>query len=75
MSWFFYGCSSLASIDLSPLNTSRLINTNNMFTGCRSLKSLDLSPLDTPRLIQMDEMFQECSSLEASTSPDSTRPT
>ena len=38
MSYMFYGCSSLTSLNLSN-------NVNNMSYGCSSLISLDLSNL------------------------------
>ena len=47
MSGMFYGCSSLASLDLSSLDTSQVTGMSYMFSGCSSLASLDVSGLDT----------------------------
>ena len=59
----FYGCSSLASLDLSSLDTSSVTDMRGMFYGCSSLASLDLSSLDTSSVTDMRGMFHGCSSL------------
>ena len=61
----FGGCSSLASLDLSGLDTSRVKTMGCMFDGCSSLTSLDLSSLDTSSVEDMDGMFRGCSSLSS----------
>ena len=43
MSYIFYGCSSLTSLNLS----NNVNNMNHMFYGCSSLISLDLSNFNT----------------------------
>ena len=47
MNSMFSGCSSLETIDLSPLNTSLVTSMEFMFGLCNSLKSIDLSVIDT----------------------------
>ena len=59
------GCSSLASLDLSGWDTSRVQYMGDMFYGCSSLASLDLPPFDTSQVTQMGCMFYECSSLRS----------
>ena len=59
----FFGCSSLASLDLSGLDTSSVTTMSWMFYGCSSLASLDLSGLDTSSVRNMHDMFHGCSSL------------
>ena len=59
----FYGCSSLASLDLSGLDTSSVTSMRRMFCGCSSLASLDLSGFDTSSVWSMYLMFSGCSSL------------
>ena len=59
----FFGCSSLASLDLSGLDTSSVEDIERMFSGCSSLASLDLSGLDTSSVESMGGMFDGCSSL------------
>lgn len=63
----FFGCSSLASLDLSGLDTSSVEGMNRMLRSCSSLTSLDLSGLDTSNAEGMREMFHGCSSLRAVT--------
>ena len=62
-SYMFYGCSNLASVDVSGFNTSQITNMNSMFYGCDSLEKLDLSGFDTSRVKDMGWMFCGCDSL------------
>ena len=62
-SYMFYGCSNLASVDVSGFNTSQITNMNSMFYGCDSLEKLDLSGFDTSRVKDMGWMFYGCGSL------------
>ena len=61
--YLFYGCSSLASVDLSGLDTSEVTSLSSMFTDCSSLTSLDLSSLDTSNVTSLSFMFEGCASL------------
>ena len=63
MSYMFYGCSSLTSLDLSNFDTSNVANMEGMFYGCSSLTSLDLSSFDTSNVTNMQQMFCDCSGL------------
>ena len=47
MSYMFYECSALTSLDLSGINTSAVTNMDSMFNYCSKLTSLDLTGLDT----------------------------
>ena len=44
MSRMFYGCSSLASLDLSGWDTSNVTDMSLMFYGCSSLREVSLGP-------------------------------
>lgn len=57
------GCSSLASLDLSGFDTSKVTTMQGMFYGCSSLTSLDLSGFDTSQVTNTSSMFQNCSML------------
>lgn len=59
----FFSCSSLASLDLTGLDTSSVECMDRMLRSCSSLTSLDLSGLDTSSVECMHEMFYDCSSL------------
>ena len=61
--YMFYGCSSLASLDLTGLDTSSVTDMFCMFHGCSSLASLDLTGLDIGNVTLMGSMFYGCSSL------------
>ena len=63
MSYMFYGCSRLTSLDLSGWNTSKAIYMNNMFQKCSGLTSLDLSGWNTSKVTDIRTMFYECSRL------------
>lgn len=58
MSYMFYYCSNLTSLDLSGFNTSNVKNMNNMFAHCHSLTELDLSNFDTSNVTNMRSMFE-----------------
>ena len=42
MSYMFYHCSSLTSLDLSSFDTNKVINMNYMFSNCSSLTNIDM---------------------------------
>ena len=50
-------------LDLSGLNTSKIINMEEMFRDCRNLTELDLSSFDTRNVTNMSSMFGFCDSL------------
>ena len=56
----FDGCTSLASLDLSGLDTSSVKDMGYRFRGGSSLTSLDLSGLGTSRTTDMGSMFRGC---------------
>ena len=63
MSWMFYGCHSLTSLDLSKFNTSNVTSMWGMFQGCYSLTNLDLSNFNTANVTNMYNMFSNCIAL------------
>ena len=63
MSFMFYGCSGLNSLDLSRFNTSKVTSMQSMFNTCSRLKSLDLSHFNTANVTNMQYMFYGCSGL------------
>ena len=63
--YFFYGCSSLASVEgLEYVNATSATWLYQMFYGCSSLVSLDAGALVAPNVTDIGAMFQGCSSLE-----------
>ena len=65
MSYMFYGCSELESVNLSNFNTEKVIDMSHMFEKCSLLKTLDLTSFKTKNVINMDNMFDNCSSLKS----------
>ena len=61
--WFF-GCSSLTSVDLNWLDTSGTKTMAFMFSRASALESLDLSMLDTSSCTDFSDVFQDCTSLK-----------
>ena len=53
----FDGCSSLVSIDLSPLDVSNVRSMSSMFSGCFQLKNVNLEGWNTSKVEYMSNMF------------------
>ena len=65
MSFMFYLCSNLNSLNLSKFNTSNVTNMSYMFEGCSKIKSLNLSNLDTSKVTDMRNMFNANTNLNS----------
>ena len=65
MSYMFYGCESLKSLDVTKFNTGKVTDMSCMFYGCESLKSLDVTKFNTGNVTDMLSMFYDCSGLES----------
>ena len=63
MSYMFYCCYSLTSLDLSNFNTSNATNMRNMFYYCNGLTVLDINGWNTQNVTNMNDMFANCGSL------------
>ena len=63
MSWMFYGCRSLSSLDLSNFDTSNVTTMRSMFEDCSGLTSLNVSSFDTSNVTNMMDMFEDCRGL------------
>ena len=64
LSYMFFYCSSLTSINLSNFNTNNVTDMGSMFAECSSLTNINLSNFNTNNVTDMDAMFQGCSSLK-----------
>ena len=64
LSYMFYNCSSLKSVDLSSFKSSNVTDMSFMFYKCSSLNSIDLSSFDTSNVSNMSSLFRGCSSLK-----------
>ena len=65
MSYMFYDCSALKSLDLTNFNTANVEYMNNMFDGCSALESLNLTNFNTANVENMSSMFYDCSALKS----------
>ena len=63
MSYMFYNCSSLTSLDVTNFDTSNVTGMSYMFYDCSSLTSLDVTKFNTSNVTGMSGMFMGCSSL------------
>ena len=57
VSYMFYSCNNLTTIDVQNLDTSKTINMNSMFAICNNITTLNLSSFDTSKVIDMENMF------------------
>ena len=65
MSYMFYDCIKLPSLDLSNFNTAKVTSMYSMFSGCNNLSSLILSNFNTAKVTNMAFMFQDCNKLSS----------
>lgn len=61
----FKDLTKLETIDLSAMDTSKVIHMYGMFQNCSSLTELNLEKFDTSSALSMDKMFYGCSSLKS----------
>ena len=65
MSFMFYHCPALTSLDLSSFDTSNVTAMNSMFANCEGLSDLNISSFDTSQTESMSGMFYNCKSITA----------
>ena len=63
MSYMFWNCSALTSLDLSSFNTQNVTNMSFMFWECKNLKTVNVSSFDVSNAKNLAAMFGGCSSL------------
>ena len=63
LSYLFYNCQALASIDLSHFNTSKVTHLDHLFHSCSNLKTIDISSFDTENVTNMSYLFSDATSL------------
>ena len=64
LSYMFYGCGKLESIDLSNWDVSKNTTFNHFFTDCYSLKYVNFDGWDTSSCEVFAAMFNNCDTLE-----------
>ncbi len=63
MSYMFYNCSTLDSVDASTWDTGSVTDMQAMFCRCSALTTLDTAGWDTSNVTDMSHMFEDCISL------------
>ena len=63
MSYMFYECQKLTSLNVSSFNTANVTDMSYMFSHCSAFTSLDLSSFNTANVTNMTYMFRLCSAL------------
>ena len=64
MSFMFWGCKKLTSLDVSKFLTSKVTDMSYMFYNCEGLRSLTLSnSFSTDKVTNMSNMFYNCKEL------------
>ncbi len=63
MSYMFYECMVLETLNLNKFNTSKVTNMSYMFWQCRSLLQLEISSFNTSSVLNMQQMFYGCNCL------------
>ena len=64
MSFMFFGCQNLSSLDLSNFNTTKATSMAEIFWNCKKLTNLNVSSFDTSKVNDMYDMFNGCENLE-----------
>lgn len=64
LSYMFYNCINLASVNIEDWDTSNVTDMSFMFYDCDSLTKLDLSNFDTRKVTNMDRIVGYCDKLE-----------
>ena len=63
LSFMFFNCKNLESINLSSYDMTNITDMKCMFSGCTNLKYVDLTSLNTNNDIDLAYMFSGCLSL------------
>lgn len=63
ISYMFYGCNKLTSIDVSGWNTANVEKMEHLFTNCQALTTLAVAGWDVSKAKSMQSVFQGCNKL------------
>ena len=63
MSYMFFACFTLTTVDLSNFNTEKVTDMSQMFSNCGDINNLNLSSFDTSKVTDMNNMFHACTDL------------
>ena len=63
--YFMNNFENIKEVDISNLDTSKVVNMKYAFNGCSSLKKINTDKLDTSNVENMSSIFANCSNLES----------
>ena len=63
MSYMFFYCSAITTLDIANFDTKNVTDMSYMFNDCSALKTLDVSNFDTQNVTDMSWMFYDCKAL------------
>lgn len=62
---FMKDLKNIEEVDLSNLDTSKVVDMSSLFYGCSSLKSINVDNIDTSNVENMRSLFAYCKNLES----------
>ena len=65
LSFLFFECKYIKTIDLSPFDAIDVTNMCYMFSECESLESIDFFSFNTSNVTNMRGMFSKCNSIKS----------
>ena len=60
MSYMFFNCNNLTSLNVTNFNTANVKNMSYMFSDCYDLTSIDVAKFNTANVTDMRSMFASC---------------
>ena len=63
MSYMFFACFDLQTVDLTHFNTENVTDMSEMFSNCSDINNLNFSSFDTSKVTNMNSMFHACTDL------------
>lgn len=63
--YFMNDFENIKEVDISNLDTSKVVNMQYAFNGCSSLEKINTDKLDTSNVTNMSSIFANCTSLES----------
>ena len=63
--YFMNDFENIKEVDISNLDTSKVVNMQYAFNGCSSLEKINTDKLDTSNVENMSSIFANCTSLES----------
>ena len=64
MSWMFWYCSKLETVNMRWIHLENLTNLSNIFYSCGSLKDVDMNSIKLGNLTSFENLFKDCTHLE-----------